>query len=223
MDNASTDDTAAWMAGMKVPLPHSLHRVINSENISPIKIVNELFPIIFSHGAEYVITMNNDQQIPPNCCREMAKWPRGFVSATDMGKCDLPLPVREGKPISEATPFGLILTRRWAYDALVAKDGYFYDSGFWLYASDCDMAVRRIQCGIRGIQIDIPFWHYGSATHRLAPSKEGNAMRMQADVDRLYFKRKWGYGVENLTEGIQSSPMVYTDGQPYDTGFEVAR
>lgn len=222
VDNGSIDGTADWMDGLSAPAPHSLHPSTNSSNISPLKIANDLFSVAFSLGADYVITMNNDQILPSNCCRELARWPRGFVCATDIGQRDLP-PEQPGRPISENTPFGVILTRRWAYDALVAKDGYFYDEGMFLYASDCDMAVRRVQCGIRGVQIDIPFWHYVSATHQLASEDEGNKMREQADRDRSYFLQKWGFPVENLTAGIQTAPMVYTDGQPYDSGFEVVR
>jgi glycosyltransferase involved in cell wall biosynthesis len=223
INNGSTDGTADWMAGLRAPSPHSLYMSAHLSNISPLKIVNNEFPLIFAEGAEYVINMNNDQQIPPNCCRELAKWPRGFVCASDIGQRDLPSPpYPAARPVSESTPFGVILNRRWAYDALVSQDGYFYDEGFWLYAADCDMAVRRIQCGIRGVQLNIPFWHYGSATHRLAPSAEGDEMRAQAGRDMEYFERKWGFGVHALTEGIQRAPMVYTDGQPYDTGFELA-
>jgi glycosyltransferase involved in cell wall biosynthesis len=222
VDNASTDGTAAWLATLSAPAPHCLHLSANSTNISPIKIANDKFREIFTAGGEYVITMNNDQRIPSNCCRELAKWPRGFVSASDIGQHELP-PVREAQPVSELTPFGVILIRKWAYDALMAKDGYFYDEGMFLYASDCDMAVRRIQCGIRGIQLDIPFYHYGSATHLLASEEEGKWIREQADRDREYFKAKHGFGVEVLIEGVKKVPFNFTDGQPYDGGFEVVK
>ena len=55
----------------------------------------------------------------------------------------------------------VMLTRKWAYDALIAKDGFFLDEGFFMYASDCDMALRMASCGIRGVQLDVPYWHYG--------------------------------------------------------------
>ena len=31
------------------------------------------------------------------------------------------------------------------------------DTGFFHYASDCDMALRMASCGIRGVQLDVPY------------------------------------------------------------------
>jgi hypothetical protein len=87
------------------------------------------------------------------------------------------------------------LIRKWAYDALVEKDGYYLDEGFWMYANDCDLKLRLGQCGIHGAQTDIGCWHFGSSTWRLAPDVEQAAMLQQADRDREYFRRKFGFSV----------------------------
>ena len=81
------------------------------------------------------------------------------------------------RAVSENTPMAVMMTRRWVYDALVVKDGYFFDEGFFNYASDCDLALRLAACGIRGVQLDMQYYHYGSASHRLAPPESGAAQR----------------------------------------------
>lgn len=221
VDNASADGTAAWMDTLIAPSPHILWKSSNTENISPVKLANIAYKKFFDVGAGHVLTMNTDQILPSNCYRELLKWPRGFVSATDVGQ-HIP-EVRDGKPVNEGTPFVVILVRKWAYDAMVATDGYFYDENFFLYASDCDLAVRRVRCGIRGITLDTPVWHYGSATLNLAAPKRKREIELIADKDRAYFKKKWGFGVEEMAEGLRTLPFNFTDGQPYDIGFKVAQ
>ena len=50
-------------------------------------------------------------------------------------------------------------------------------SSMKIYAStgtDCDLALRMVRCGIVGVQLDIQYFHYGSASHRLAPNHKGS-------------------------------------------------
>jgi len=85
----------------------------------------------------------------------MLKWPRGFVCASDNGHAE-PI-VRPATAVSENTPMAVMLVRRWAHDAVKSHSGYLFDEGFVHYASDCDLALRMASCGIRGVQLDIPF------------------------------------------------------------------
>ena len=64
-----------------------------------------------------------------------------------------------------------------------------------------DLALRLASCGIRGVQLDMQYYHYGSASHRLAPPESGAAQRTQADADRIYFEKKWGFRVDSLEYG----------------------
>lgn len=202
VDNASTDGTAEWLKAMQASAPHKIIAYSNEQNVSPIKVCNRIYREAFSMGAQHILTPNTDQILPDNCYREMLKWPRGFVCATDVGRTTPE--VRESRPVSENTPFGLILIRKWAYDALVAEAGYFYDENYFLYASDCDLAVRMAACGIRGIQVDTPFYHYGSATLAFAPPEEKRKIELLADGDRAYFEKKHGFPVTALEYGIRA-------------------
>jgi GT2 family glycosyltransferase len=205
VDNGSTDDTWAWAATQPFA---SLIRY--SENRSPLTIANAMVALLFESNRDYVLGVPNDVRLPSNCYSELLKWPRGFVCATDNGLCGEP-EVRPARAVSENTPMAVMLTRRWAWQALIDKDGYFLDEKMFHYASDCDMALRMAACGIRGVQLDIPFWHYGSASLRLSPNRR--AMEIQADADRAYFERKWGFRCDSLEYGQRPADLNFT-GKP---------
>ena len=191
IDNGSTDGTKEWIKSQ--PFEHYSYIA----NESPAKQGNRWARHIFALGAEYVLGVPNDVRIPSNCYSELLKWPRGFVCASDNGQTEPE--VRTARAVSENTPMAVMLTRKWAWQALIAKDGYFLDEGYFHYASDCDLALRMAACGIRGVQLDTPYWHYGSATHKLPEIHAQSCV--QADKDRAYFVRKWGFRVDSLEYG----------------------
>jgi GT2 family glycosyltransferase len=210
-DNGSTDGTEEWLgSGGALEFPRSEGTLFSwhrrNINESPIRIANEYSARIF-RSYPYLLGVPNDVRLPSNCYSELLRWPRGFVCASDNGQNEPDC--RPGRAVSENTPMAVMLTRKWAYDAIVAKDGYFFDEGYFMYASDCDMALRMAACGIRGVQLDIPYWHYGSASHRLAPQEEGDRMRIQANEDRAYFERKWGFKVDSLEYGKRPSDINF--------------
>jgi GT2 family glycosyltransferase len=95
----------------------------------------------------------------------------------------------------------VVLLRKWVYDALIARDGYLFDPNIFLYVSDCDFALRLASCGIRGVQLDLQYFHYGSASHRMLPPEKARIITNQADIDRAYFEKKWGFKCDALEYG----------------------
>ena len=198
-DNGSTyGETHEWLAGLT---GSGVSIILNPNNISPIRVANDMMGILLEdRGYDAILGVPNDVILPPNLLSEMLKCPRGIVTASQTEDRGFPL-FETARAVSENTPMAVMLTRRWVYDALVAKDGYFFDEGFFNYASDCDLALRLAACGIRGVQLDMQYYHYGSASHRLAPPESGAAQRHQADADRAYFEKKWGFRVDSLEYG----------------------
>lgn len=178
-------------------------------NVSPINVANVYAGILFQKF-DHILGVPNDVILPANCYSELLKFPRGFVSATPIEDCPQFVPeVKQGRAISTNTPMCVMLTRKWAYDAIVSTYGYFFDPNFQFYASDCDLALRMAACGIVGVQTDVIFWHYRSATLRLAPPEKRREMEIQADSDRSYFQRKWGFPVTDAKYGQTAADINF--------------
>jgi hypothetical protein len=170
------------------------------ENRSPIAIGNEMSLMLFALGYDKVLGVPNDAILPPNAYRLMNEWPRGFICASQSDRQDVPVK-ENASAVSEATPMAVMLVRKWAYDAIVTKDGYFFDTGYFHYASDCDLALRMAACGIHGVQLDVEYYHFGSASWRLATPGVSRQITEQADIDRAYFEAKWGFRVDDARYG----------------------
>jgi GT2 family glycosyltransferase len=194
VDNGSTDGTGEWLGGFMPDAHHTIYKKWNAVNESPVKLSNRLCEAIFDSGHTKLLGVPNDVILPTNLYREFNRWPRGIVTGSMTEDRNFPR-FTSASAVNTCTPLCVAMIRRWAYDGMVAKDGYLYDENFFNYASDMDFALRLASCGIVGVQLDIQYWHYRSASHRLASREVGDAMRAQADVDRSYFFRKWGFGV----------------------------
>jgi glycosyltransferase involved in cell wall biosynthesis len=177
-----------------------IHICRNKQNLSPVGVANRALDYLWQRGHDKVLSLANDVYLPPNAYRLMNEWPRGLVCASQTADMNF-LRVTETHAVSECTPMAMAIIRKWFCDALIAKDGYFLDENYFHYASDIDMALRMAACGIRGIQLDLPYYHYGSAHWRMLPPEEGRKETDKADADRAYFKKKWGHEVTDPEYG----------------------
>jgi hypothetical protein len=185
-----------------------IHCIRNEENLSPVKLSNRALQYFWKIGHDKVLGAPNDVILPPNFYRLANEWPRGIVCATMTDNPNFPR-VETAHAVSECTPLAVGIIRKWLYDALVAKDGYFLDENFFLYASDCDFALRIASCGIRGVQLDMQYWHYGSAHWRLLSQEEGRKQTNKADADRQVFIKKWGFPVTDYEYGRLASDINF--------------
>lgn len=194
INNGSDEATRKWL---DEEVKSTLHGFIchYDENICPLIAVNRaLADTAWWNGHDHVLCLPNDISIPTNLYREFLNSSRGVVTASMTTDPNFPY-FEESKAISENTPMCVVMWRRWVVDAVVSKYGYLFDESLWNYCSDCDLALRLCALGIRGVQLDLQYWHFGSASHRLVDPSIGNAMRAQADVSRSLFHKKWGFGV----------------------------
>jgi GT2 family glycosyltransferase len=196
INNGSTDGTKEWLNDqVDIYRRLSVHHL--RENTPPTTVANDLLEEAFAQdGASHVLAIPNDVVIPKNLYSEFLKWPRGFVTASMTDTLPVTQP-EEIKAVSENTPMAVVLVRKWAYQAIVAKDGYFLDERIFHYASDNDLALRMAACGIRGVQLNLNYYHYGSASWRTAESDDQRRMLEQADKDREYFEKRWGFKVSD--------------------------
>ena len=91
----------------------------------------------------------------------------------------------------------------------MAKDNFFFDPRFFNYCSDCDLALRMAACGIRGVQLDLAYYHYGSASWRMLPPEEGQQQTAQADRDREAFEAKYGFRVDAYEYGAMARDLNF--------------
>jgi GT2 family glycosyltransferase len=208
--NGSTDGTGEWLQSRewedgKTEVEYVNHPV----NYRPTHLINALLENTFlMDRPHHVLCMPNDVVLPPNLYSEMLRWPRGMVTASET-KENPPPYMAASNAVSECTPMALLLIRKWCYDAVMAHSGYFMDEKFVHYASDCDLALRMASCGIRGLQLDTQFYHYGSATWKLAPEADKQRMLREADQDREYFKQKWGFACDAYEYGAAARDVNF--------------
>ena len=204
VDNGSTDGTREWAIEELMPLGN-VDLYTNTYNRPVTEVSNYYLEDLFS-SHDYVLGIPNDVILHPDLYREFLKWPRGIVTGSEIrNRAIYDTFIENGIPdtaaISENTPMAVALVRKWCYDALIAKDGHFFDPQFIHYTSDCDFALRMASCGIHGVQLNIPYWHYGSASVRLADPFTMERIRGVADADRARFVQKWGFKVDSLEYG----------------------
>lgn len=208
VDNGSNQETREWLNTLTVDSPHKLTIQHHPANISPLKIGNREAATLFSLGYEYMLSAPNDVVLPANFYRKVLEWPRGIVAASMTD--DRNFPVSENViAVNECTPMAVTLMRKWFYQAIVAKDGYLFDEEFELYGSDCDLALRMAACGIRGVQLSMAYYHFGSASHRLATPEISKEITSQADADRRYFELKWGFKVDDAEYGYACNNLNF--------------
>ncbi len=185
-----------------------IHCIRNTENCSPVKLSNRALQYFWKMGHDKVLGIANDVILPPNFYRLANEWPRGVVCASMSGDPNFQK-FETAHPVNECSPLAVTLLRKWAYDALVSKDGYFFDEGFFLYASDCDFALRIAACGIRAVQLNLQYWHHGSAHWRLLPQADGRKETEKADADRAYFVSKWNFPVTSYEYGALAADINF--------------
>lgn len=195
VNNGSNVETKNWLNSLEGDASHKLSVDHYAENIPPVKMVNKFAATIFALGYGSILGVPNDVILPKNMFAELEKWPRGFVAAWMNEDRDKVAPCEHAVAVHEDPHTSVLLTRRWAHDALVAKDGYFLDDNFTFYASDCDLKLRMAACGIHGVQLDIQAYHFSGASHRLAKPGIAEGIYAQADRDRAYFQRKYQFSV----------------------------
>lgn len=203
VDNGSTEETWNYLSTLPI------QRYRNIANTSPAKVANKFLAALFADN-RHILCLANDTILPPNLYREFLKWPRGIVTASETRDRTYALttPV-DVVAVSENTPMSVLLLRKWAHDALMDKDGYFFDEQFEHYCSDCDWALRTASCGIRGIQLNLPYYHYGSASVRLADPFTLMRLRAGGDEDRARFERKYGFSVTSLQYGAMAQDINF--------------
>lgn len=189
IDNGSTDGTQQWAATQR-----GILYTYYAERLSVAQAWNIGLSMLFEKmGFEAAIVLNNDTELRPDTARLLLEDGGGFVTAVG---------VRERKLIETlSTPdpnakrphpdFSCYLIRKSVYEQIGPFDENFHIA----FCEDGDYDLRLYKDGIRAYCLDLPFLHHGSMTVKNAEPAEIRRIQIQADKNREYFKRKWGFAM----------------------------
>lgn len=185
IDNGSFDGIREWLnsdafTGCSLSLPHNVG-VSYGWNVGLEGILRR---------DEHCLVVNNDVILPPWFYRELLSYDVPFVTGVSVDNMDAIKEVPMRVPLVGHPDFSAFLIRRDAWN----KIGPF-DVGMKFYAQDCDYHVRACQAGITLKAASLPFYHERSSTLNLASSEEREEIQLQANRDREYFLRKYGFSV----------------------------
>ncbi len=146
---------------------------------------------IWKQGAECALVVNNDVELHPQTYRLLVEDGGPFVTAVGVKEREK-YEAWSGVPVESKRPhpdFSAYLIRRSTWNLVGPYDENFKGA----FAEDWDMHCRLHEKGITAYCIDLPFLHHASQTVKLAQTDEQKRIQMQADANREYFKKKWGF------------------------------
>lgn len=188
IDNCSKDGTSAWLDSR--PDLHTL-RLTTQDSVAGCwnRALRWLF---IERGETHALVVNNDAVLRPDAYRWLVA--DGGLFVTCVGKRD---PKCVEPPFIAPDPakkrphpdFSCYLIRRECFDRV----GEF-DEGFKrAFVEDGDYHTRMHAAGIHAECLELPFFHYGSATVKHCDGHERQAIQKQADLNRRYFASKYGF------------------------------
>ena len=204
IDNGSNDGTDLWSYKNAYRWASFNHNagVSKGWNIG-LQLLLEDFP------RDHALCLNNDTVLPPYFYRELLSYDVPFVTGVSSNDPQLTEHPPARCALVGHPDFSAFLIRREAWE----KIGPF-DEGMKLYAQDCDYHVRACKAGVPLLAANLPFYHERSSTLRLASPEERQEIEMQANADREYFRRKWGFAVgsaeyQQATSSRSGTPVPF--------------
>jgi GT2 family glycosyltransferase len=185
IDNGSTDGTVEWLTkiGSLLESFPDNHGVSAGWNLG-------LSTLFASPNCEHVLVINNDVILPQWFYGELLRYQEPFVTGVTVDSMEAIHTLPQREPLQRAPDFSGFLIRREAWE----KIGPF-DENMKFYASDVDYHVRSYQAGIPLLKANVPFYHERSATLRSSSPEDRQVIENQANADRAYFMKKWGFAV----------------------------
>ena len=199
IDNCSKDSTGAWLDSQ--PDLYTL-RLTTQDSVAGCwnRALRWLF---IEKGELHALFINNDAVLRPDTYRWLVA--DGGLFVTCVGKRD-PACVEMQRTETHGTvhvgylppdpdkkrphpDYSCYLIRRECFDRV----GEFDENFKRAFVEDGDYHTRMHKAGIQAECLELPFYHYGSATVKNCDLKERRAIQKQADLNRKYFASKWGF------------------------------
>lgn len=186
IDNASTDGTNEWARSM-------YPRVVTLRKDPPLSVAQSwnkgLTGLFGDSTVNQVLVCNNDVELRVDTYRQLLSDRGGFVTA--VGNQDPECIKVVTPPTAAPRPhpdFSCFLIDRATWQLV----GKFDEQFLGAFCEDWDYHVRLHKAGVYAHCIDLPFYHVGSATINNMSPADRDRLCKQADLNRAYFKEKWG-------------------------------
>jgi len=195
LDNSSTDATLPQLRSREWSwIDLSSHR--NRPSLSTLWNLG-LSYFFDTLGRSHVLVVNNDVLLPRTMYTELLSDGAGFV--TGVGDSSESLRHSVSRHTTRNAPrqrrphpdFSCYMIRRWVWDRVGPFDENFRGA----FCEDLDYHVRMHKAGVEAVSINVPYWHYASATVKNADPELRRHIQSCAEANRGYFLRKWGVPV----------------------------
>ena len=197
IDRGSTDGTLEWLNSLSWDVqdgvklgPWVSHW---PDMLSLAATWNRALSQLFNRGEEHVLVANNDIELHFDAYRKLLADPAGFVTCVGVGADQWVKNSKENiNPNRRPHPdFSCFLIRRWVWE----KVGPFDENYKIAFCEDNNYHCQMHQAGIEAVCLDVPFLHHASMTIKTAPRWRQNEISRQAEANREYFYKKWGFRI----------------------------
>ncbi len=191
LDNSAMDGTGPWLRSIA---DDRVNFIYSNPPKSVAASWNTMLKWVFSTGAEYALSVNNDVELRPDTFRWLLADGADFVTAVGTTEKEkiappyLPPDPTKKRPHPDHSCF---LIRKRAWDIVGPFDENFEGA----YCEDLDNHIRLHKAGIKAEALELPFYHVKSATINTADQALRDEISAKAQRNRDYFQKKWGVGV----------------------------
>jgi len=187
LDRESTDGFSQWV---RAKYPEKVTALWDRHDSVAGAWNRALNLILNRFKCQWALVCNNDVELRKDTYRHLLADGRGFVTAVG---------VKDRRQMQSANPtawrphpdFSCFLIRDWVW----RKAGPFDEAYLGAFAEDGDAHARMCSLGIEAVSIAVPYYHIGSGTLAQVSEKEAETICLQADKNREYFHRKWGFRI----------------------------
>ena len=188
VNNASSDGTASFIATKNVAT------ISFQKQVSLSACWNAALKAAWRSGYRSVLMLNNDAIVRPDTAATLDALNEEFLTCVSVNSED-----QVGTPGDRSLEDLQSGKRRhpdyscWMMRKSVTDKGLWFNEDYFpAFCEDSDHHARCHRAGVECFCVDLPFFHYSSATLKQASEKEAIIIRKGADRNRERFRQKYG-------------------------------
>lgn len=178
---------SAWNFGIRRAMAASdCAWVVNDD----IRVTPDTLRQLLATGEPFVTPVNARDAVDDSIKTAAQQATSELVTTIQQALAALPVDLENRSPHPDFSCF-LIHKSVWK------QVGEFDTSFQGAYAEDCDYHCRMHAAGITAWSVQVPYYHVGSASLLTLSATKRKQVEEQANRNREYFERKWGFSIES--------------------------